>query len=91
MHVGLSLCINLLITIFISYKLLAQWWEVIDALGNRHNLQYLSITAMFVESAVLGILFTVPYIVLMGIDHPAQSLFPPVLAQTQVSYSYYRY
>ena len=46
---------------------------------------YLGVVAMLVESASLDTVFTLVYIVTVGINSPLQNVFLPILGQVQVS------
>lgn len=48
---------------------------------------FLGIVAMLVESASLDTVFTLVYIITVGINSPLQNVFLPVLGQVQVSSS----
>ena len=74
-------------TLLISGRLLSQKIRIAKTLGNRHTRQYTSVVAMMVESALLDSAFAVPYLVLYGINHPAQILLLQVLLQVEVSYT----
>jgi hypothetical protein len=80
---SISIALNLGITACIAARLLYmryQTRQVIDGSGA----EYVSVTAMLVESAALystnGLLFLITY----AINSPAQNLFLPILGQTQV-------
>ena len=72
-------------TLLISGRLLSQKRRIAKTLGNRHARQYTSVVAMMVESALLDSAFAVPYLVLYGINHPAQLLLLQVLLQAEAS------
>ena len=80
----LSLSLNVIVSIFITLRLLSQRRKVVNILGRQHAQQYVSIAAMIVESAALYSVFSITFLVLYAINHPVQNIFLQILPQIEV-------
>lgn len=82
---SISIALNVIITTCIASRLLYMRYQIRRATVGSGS-EYISITSMMIESAVLytvnGLIFLVSY----ALNSPVQNLALPVLGQTQVSF-----
>ena len=74
----------MLVTIFVTIRLLLQRRLVIKILGKEHAKHYVSIVSMLVESAAVTSVIGVPSIVLFSLSHPVGNVFASMLPQVTV-------
>lgn len=79
-----SLSLGVIVTLSIIARLLS-FHRRTGSVFRSPRSPYASIVAMFVESASLDTVFTLVYIITVGINSPLQNVFLPVLGQVQVS------
>ncbi|KAG1790846.1 uncharacterized protein HD556DRAFT_681706 [Suillus plorans] len=83
-YLGLSLALNIIITIVIVLRLLTYRHRISKVLGSGYGTQYTSIAAMIVESAALYSAFSLALLILFLINNPIFAAFIELLPQIQV-------
>ena len=85
-YIILSQSLNVVVTLLIVTRLLVQRRQILNVFGSKHAWQYVSIAAMVVESASLGSVLAITYLVLYGLKHPVQAIFLLILGQVTVCF-----
>ena len=85
LYVALTLALDIFVAISIFARIIWFKRKICKVLGTEHTRKYTSLAATIIESAMLDMLVGVPYLVLYGINHPAQILLLQILLQTKVS------
>ncbi|KAJ7214266.1 hypothetical protein C8J57DRAFT_1538485 [Mycena rebaudengoi] len=80
---SLSISLNTILTISIASRILFVRHRIRKALGSQHSGQYLSITAILVESAALYALWGLVFLICYARNTPLQNIILPPLGQIQ--------
>ncbi|KAG2090616.1 uncharacterized protein F5147DRAFT_643435 [Suillus discolor] len=83
-YLGLSLALNIIITIVIVLRLLTYRHRISKVLGPGYGTQYTSIAAMIVESAALYSTFSLALLILFILNNPIFGAFIELLPQIQI-------
>ena len=86
-----SLLFNIVVTLFVTMRLLFRRRLVIKILGKEHASHYVSLMSMFVESAGLTSLIGIPSIVLFAMNHPVGNIFITSSPQITVRSSFQKW
>jgi len=81
---GLSLALNIILTIAIVLRLLTFRNRIVSIMGPEYGTRYTSISAMVIESAALYSVVSIVYIVLFGIGNAVAQVFAQSLIQLQI-------
>ena len=87
---GVSLALNILLTIAIVLRLLFYRRQIERALGKEHAANYAGIAAMVVESAALYSAFSLFFLIPFGLNSPIANISLQVLDQIQAWTSAYK-
>ena len=90
-HFAVCLSLNILVTIMIATQLLSMKWKVARALGKQHAKEYIPVLAIIIESTALFALASIVFLVLTGLNHPAQQIILPMLPQIEVRLTFLQY
>lgn len=80
--------LSMLLTLLLVSRLFWLRRKLIKAMGKEHGGVYTSIAAMLVESALPYGIISAVYIILYGLQNPAQSLFLGPLVQVEASFQH---
>jgi len=82
-YLGLSLALNIILTIAIVLRLMTYRYRVVTALGPKYGTQYTSVAAMIIESAALYSAVSIAFLILFGINNAVSQVFLQSLSQFQ--------
>ncbi|TBU39128.1 hypothetical protein BD309DRAFT_461539 [Dichomitus squalens] len=74
-YYAISIILNGLLTSLITFKLLSYRRSVLKLLPSEHGSQYLSLTAIVVESAAIHTAFALVFVVSYGLESPINEMF----------------
>lgn len=83
---GLSLVLNIILTIAIVLRLLTFRKRIVSIMGPTYGTRYTSISAMVIESAALYSAVSIVYLVLFGIGNAVAQVLAQTLIQFQVTF-----
>lgn len=83
-YLGLSLALNIILTIAIVLRLMLLRYRIVSVLGPKYGTQYTSIAAMIVESAALYSTVSIAFLILFGIGNAVSQVFLQSMNQIQV-------
>ncbi|EIW84256.1 hypothetical protein CONPUDRAFT_142613 [Coniophora puteana RWD-64-598 SS2] len=81
---SLTVSLNVLTTSLMVIRLYLHRRHVQEALGREHGSQYTSIAAMLIESSALYAVWSIVFIVLYSLGHPAEYVLLTTLSQVQI-------
>lgn len=80
----MSLALNVIVTIFITGRLMFYRHRVKRALGVTHVSTYANAAAIFIESAMLYAVFAILFLVPFGLNNALGNVFLQTVSQVQV-------
>ncbi|KAJ7703882.1 hypothetical protein B0H17DRAFT_921603 [Mycena rosella] len=80
---SLSIALNIILTVLIASRIWFLRYRIRRSLGSQHSGQYLSVTAMLVESAALYAVWSTVFLVCYARNTPFQNILLPPLGQIQ--------
>jgi hypothetical protein len=90
-YLGLTLALNILISVLLVLRLLSLRWELrkagLDSSLGRNGVNYLGIAAMISESAIIYSTFSLLTLVFFTTNRPVQNIFSQLFIEAEVSES----
>lgn len=82
---SLSISLNIILTLSIATRIWLARYRIRKTLGSQHSVQYISITAMLIESAALYAVWGMTFLICYARNTPFQNILLPPLGQVQAS------
>lgn len=83
-YYAISLSVNIILTCLITFRLVMYRREILRSLPQDYASQYLSLTAIIVESAALYSLFAILFLITYAISDPTNQVFLGMASAAQV-------